>query len=114
MIGSRTDVFGQTMHDVPIPGDFDGNGVTDIAVFRPSTSQWFVTLRNAAGTMIGSRTFAYGLIDLLDIPVLGDFDGNGVTDVAVFRPATAQWLITLGDRSGNVIGRRTFAYGGTS
>jgi hypothetical protein len=28
--------------DVPAPGDYDGDGIIDLAVFRPSTGQWLV------------------------------------------------------------------------
>ena len=37
--------------DVPAPGDYDGDGRFDTAVFRPSASNWFVQ-RSTAGILI--------------------------------------------------------------
>jgi subtilisin-like proprotein convertase family protein len=63
-------------------GDYDGNGRTDIAVFRPSTGQWFV--QNQAAVQFGLPG---------DIPVPGDYDGNGTTERAVFRPSSSTWFV---------------------
>ncbi len=41
MQGGITTNFGTT-NDVPVPGDYNGDGKTDIAVFRPSNGVWFV------------------------------------------------------------------------
>ena len=36
-----------------------------------------------------------------------------MTDTAVFRPDTAQWLIALRDASGNAIGAMSYSFGAT-
>jgi hypothetical protein len=47
-----------TSGDIPVPGDYDGDGDDDIAVFRPSSGYWFVQ---------GGPTVAFGTSG--DLPV---------------------------------------------
>jgi hypothetical protein len=65
-----------------VPGDYDGNGTDDRAVYRPSSGFWFV--QNQA-------VVQWGLPG--DLPVPGDYDGNGTMDRAVYRPSTGTWFV---------------------
>jgi uncharacterized delta-60 repeat protein len=67
------------------PFDFDGDGVADVAVYRPSSGVWYQLF--SSGIPYGSPTF--GLAG--DIPVPADFDGDGKTDLAIFRPSNGDW-----------------------
>jgi hypothetical protein len=33
--------------DIAVPGDYDGDGMVDPAVYRPSTGQWFILKSSA-------------------------------------------------------------------
>jgi hypothetical protein len=35
-------MFGAPGLDTPVPGDYDGTGRSELAVYRPTTAQWFV------------------------------------------------------------------------
>lgn len=66
--------------------DFDGDGTSDVSVYRPSAGAWFVL--NS-----GSNTFNFVTFGTNgDIPVEGDFDGDSRTDFTVFRPSTGTWF----------------------
>ena len=83
--------FAQAGTDIQTPGDYDGDGITDIAVYRRTTSQFFV-LRSSDTT--GSQlTVPFGQPG--DEPVARDYDGDGRTDFAVVRRAGGNltWFI---------------------
>ena len=59
--------------------DFDGDGKTDLSVFRPTEGNWYLQ-RSTAGFAV----LNWGLA--ADTLIPGDFDGDGKADMAVFRP----------------------------
>ena len=68
--------------------DYDGDGLADLAVRRPSSGMQFIKKTTDSSIQ---RTF-FGSLPT-DIPVSGDFDGDGKTDIAVYRPGSGNWLV---------------------
>lgn len=60
--------------------DFDGDGISDMAVFRPVDGLWY-TLPSASA---GSTVFQWGTSG--DSIVPADYDNDGKTDTAIYRP----------------------------
>jgi hypothetical protein len=89
--------------DRPFAGDFDGDEVDSIGLYRPSSG--FVYFRNSNSQGIADREFFYG--EPGDVIVAGDWDGNGTDTLASFRPDEGRWYFRLENSQGfadNVIG----------
>lgn len=74
--------------DTLIPADYDGDGLTDIGVFRQSGE--FVVVRSSDGTVLRACCAATSLGDR---PIPGDYDGDGKIDFAVYRASVGAFLI---------------------
>ena len=74
-----------------MPGDYDGDGKTDLAIYRPSSGMWYI--RQSSTDYTTSVTYQWGLSE--DVPVPSDFDGDGKTDLAVFRPSIGYWFLLM-------------------
>ncbi len=86
----RTAYFPTTVNSdlVAVPGDYEGTGRQNLAVFDPTTDTWSIQLFD--GTV---KKFQFGDPAQGDIAAPADYDGDGKTDFAVFRPSTDQWII---------------------
>jgi uncharacterized delta-60 repeat protein len=65
--------------------DFDGDGKSDVSVYRPSDGNWFLT-QSQAGFFVQQLGGQVG-----DIMAPADFDGDGRTDFAIYR--SGQWSV---------------------
>ena len=66
----------KSLNPVPVPA---GN----IGVYRPSARQFIFNTTPVTRTTFGLST---------DIPVTGDWDGDGITDIGVYRPSARQFI----------------------
>jgi len=86
-IANITFLFGNP-DDLPIAGDFDGDGCDTVSIYRPSEARFYVINElGEDGGGLGRADFSFGFGNPGDIPVSGDWDGNGVDTPGLRRPS---------------------------
>lgn len=89
-----------------LPGDYDGDGKTDLCAVREvgGSLTWFI-LRSSNGALSGTQFGA----PLGDFFVQNDYDGDGKTDIAVWRDTNGVFYVL-----GSLGGFQATQFGATS
>lgn len=90
--------------DIPVIGDWNGNGVHTIGVVRGN--RWLLRSSNRAGSP--THDFTFGQPG--DIPVVGDWNGNGQSGIGMVRGD--RWILRNSLSSGSADYDFTFAGSG--
>jgi subtilisin-like proprotein convertase family protein len=115
IVGSQTNAASAVQFgaagDVPVPGDFDGDGRADVAVYRAGAnaqtpSSWYYLASGSGNEIVAAQFGSAG-----DIPVAADYDADGRTNVAVFRPANGTWYWASSGQNNNFESRQWGAAG---
>ncbi|MDF2881752.1 MAG: hypothetical protein K0R54_2309 [Clostridiaceae bacterium] len=89
---------------VPLIGDFNGDGMDDILMWNPVKGQWRVALSN--GRKFKEDTKHNSSLWLENwgigkdcVPLAGDFNGDGKTDIALWDPYKGNWIVSISNGS---------------
>src|SRR5206468_2602460 len=107
--------FGGIAGDIPISGDWNGDGRSKVGVYRSSNGLFILDYDGDRQLTAADRVYDLGVgTQAGDVPVLGDWNGDGRTKAGLFRQGFF-WIL---DYNGNGLFEqgvdKTYAFGGIS
>lgn len=91
--------------DIPLIGDWDGDGKDEIGVFRQlypntNTNSFFLD-KGLSGGQSDYGPYQFGNVG--DIPIVGDWNGDGKDEIGVYRPSSSSFYkdVNIPPDSGN-------------
>ncbi len=88
--------------DLLAPGDYDGDGIMDLAVVRPNQFGqlvWYFRPSNFPSIPFISRVWGVAATDTI---VQADYTGDGRTDLAIWRPGSPGRFFIMDWNTGNI------------
>ncbi len=87
--GSTEEFYYGDPNDIPFIGDWNGDGIETVGLYRKSVGFLFLRYTNTQG--YANVDIYYGIPG--DIPVGGDWNGDGVDTVGIYRPSEARFYL---------------------
>jgi len=85
-------------HFIINPADYTGDGIADLVTWAageaPTAQVWWIR-NTATGALLPPQRFGIGDSNFVnnDLPIRGDYDGDGIHDLAVWRPSNATFYV---------------------
>jgi hypothetical protein len=92
-------------------GDFNGDGIQDLAVANQSSANVSILLGTGTGSFGAATNFAAGRLPVS--VAVADFDGDGIQDLAVATNVSDNVSILLGTGTGSFGAATSFVVGST-
>jgi len=99
--------------DRSLAGDWNGDGVDELGLFRPTTNQFFLDVNGDQAINVAGGDWAIVMGAPNDLPLVGDWNRDGVDELGLFRPSTNTFYLDI-DGNGQInlaSGDREFAMG---
>jgi SpoIID/LytB domain protein len=95
--GSTSEFYYGNPKDIPFIGDWNGNGIETVGLYRESTGFLFLRYTNDQGN--ADVQIYYG--NPGDLPISGDWNGDGTDTVGIYRPSQAKFYLRNTNTQGN-------------
>jgi SpoIID/LytB domain protein len=76
-------------NDIPFVGDWNGNGIETVGLYRKSVG--FLFLRNSNTQGVADVDIYYGIPG--DVPIAGDWNGDGTDTIGIYRPSETRFYL---------------------
>jgi hypothetical protein len=108
--GGDTCFFGfGSPEDLPVIGDWNGDGSDEIGVYRPGNRAFYLDVNGNGTWDAGDRALAFGLKG--DIPIAGNWNGDGADEIGVYRPGNRAFYLDVNGNGTWDAGDRKLAFG---
>jgi len=77
-----------------VAGDWDGDGIDTVGVFRPSTGQWLLTNAHLANNSTPPVNITFNFGQAGDTPLAGDWNNHGIDTVGLYRGSISTFILS--------------------